>query len=221
MPSASRESPFDCVARCASSRSFRRNARRLPPMTMLASPEERRAIMDSRGKCRSRWLGHHMEMRGRSADTSRPVQVGTRLVHGRPTARTRTFAARPRSRTWTAHGQLADADAVTDWTRTRPVADWTRPRIGHGLPVATDIGAAIWPDRLRIHRDCFADAKTSFSRGVRRVSSKTGRLHPCGCKSIGDQVRTVLPASRRRLDRLRGHFPSGNVSSSAFEILRA
>ena len=56
----------------------------------------------------------------------------------------------------------SDADADADWMRTRPVADWTRPRIGLGLPVATDIGAAICPDKLRIHRDCFADAKTSF-----------------------------------------------------------
>ena len=60
------------------------------------------------------------------------------------------------------HGQLADADAVTDWTRTRPVVDWTRPRIGHGLTVAADIGVAIWPDRLRIHLVHCADAKTSF-----------------------------------------------------------
>src|SRR5208282_3670562 len=156
-------------------------------MTMLASPEVRQAIKDSRGKCRSRWLGHYTEMRGRSADTSLPVRVSG---HGRPTARTRTFAARSRSRTWTAHGQLADADAGTDWTRTghghRPAADWTRPRIGHGLPVATDIGAAIWPDKLRIHRVHCADAKTCHRAGVRRVSSKTGRLHPCGCQSIAD-----------------------------------
>ena len=151
--------------------------------------------------------GHHT---GNNSTVSRTFpaspSIGRRLVHGRPTARTRTFTARSRSRTWTAHGQLADADAGTDWTRTRPVADWTRPRIGHGLPVATDIGAAIWPDRLRIHRDCFADAKTSFWRGVRRVPSKTGRLQPCECQSIAEQVKTDLPASRMRLDRLRGHF---------------
>ena len=159
MPSAPRESPCDCVARCASSRSFRRYARRLPPMTMLASPEVRQAIKDSRGKCRSRWRDITREIMNPPHGHFPASQVSG---HGRPTVRTRTFAARSRSRTWTAHGQLADADAGTDWTRTWPGADWTRPRIGHGLPVAADIGAAICPDRLRIHRDCFADTKTSF-----------------------------------------------------------
>jgi len=175
---------------------------------MLASPEVRLAIKDSRGQCRSRWLGHHTEMRGRSADTSRPVQVSghgwftdglrperghSRRGHGRghglPTDSLRT---RMRSRTGRGHGA---------------VVDWPRSRIGHGLPVATDIGAAICPDRLRFHRDCFADSKTSVCRGVTRASSKTSRLRPCECQSVADQVRTDLPASRMRLDRLKGHFP--------------
>jgi hypothetical protein len=58
---------------------------------------------------------------------------------------------RQRSRLRTGQGHGLDA------ARTR-----LRSRTGHGLTVAADIGAAIWPVRLRIHRDCFADAKTSF-----------------------------------------------------------
>jgi len=64
------------------------------------------------------------------------------------------------------HGQSAGAAAVTasDWSRSRTRrgaatvagADWTR------TAEAADIGTAICPDRLRIRRDCFADAKTSF-----------------------------------------------------------
>jgi hypothetical protein len=71
---------------------------------------------------------------------------------------------RPSSRT----GRGADTD--WPWTRLRsrtgsehgPVAGWTRPRIGHGLPVTADIGAAIRPDRLRFYRVHCADTKTSF-----------------------------------------------------------
>jgi len=49
------------------------------------------------------------------------------------------------------HGQLAVADAGTDWTRTCPVADWTRPRIGHGLPVALDW---LWTGTNHGHCNC-------------------------------------------------------------------
>jgi len=118
-------------------------------MTMLASPEVRLAIKDSRGQCRSRWLGHHTEMRGRSADTSRPVQVsghgwftdGLRPEHGHSRrghvhghgltadAIVATASDCSRTRTVRDHGEIADADAVTDWT-------W--PRRGCGLATATD-----------------------------------------------------------------------------------
>ena len=179
---------------------------------MLASPEVRLAIKDSRGQCRSRWLGHHTEMRGRSADTSRPVQVsghgwftdGLRPEHGHSRrghvhghgltadAIVATASDCSRTRTVRDHGEIADADAVTDWTRT---ACGYGHRRGH------------LPARLRFHRDCFADSKTSVCRGVTRASSKTSRLRPCECQSVADQVRTDLPASRMRLDRLKGHFP--------------
>jgi hypothetical protein len=87
--------------------------------------------------------------------------IGTIRAHlrGLPTDR-----LRPSSRT----GRGADTD--WPWTRLRsrtgsehgPVAGWTRPRIGHGLPVTADIGAAIRPDRLRFYRVHCADTKTSF-----------------------------------------------------------
>ncbi len=129
MLSAPRESPFDCVARCASSRSFRRYARRLPPMTMLASPEVRLAIKDSRGKCRSHWPGHHTENYESAAWTfSGQPSIGTRTAK----ARTRTFAARPRSRTWTAHGQHADADADTPGCGLDTAPDRTRTARDYG-----------------------------------------------------------------------------------------
>ena len=127
MPSAPRESPFDCVARCASSRSFRRYARRLPPMTMLASPEVRQAIMDSRGKCRSRWLGHHTEMRGRSADTSRPVQVSG---HGWFTDGLRSERGHSRRGHGRGHGLFTDTDCA------RPRRNSGRG-CGHGLDAGT------------------------------------------------------------------------------------
>ena len=84
---------------------------------MLAPPEERRAIKDSRGKCRSR-------VAGRMADIPRPVQhrdkVGSLLKPGLP----RTNYGRK-----CGHGQVADAVAVT-------------ARTGHGLTVAVDMSAA-------------------------------------------------------------------------------
>jgi hypothetical protein len=182
MPSAPRESPFDCVARCASSRSFHRYARRLPPMTMLASPEVRQAIKDSRGKCRSRWLGHHTGNAKPQCGHFRPVQVSghgwftdglrperghSRRGHGRGHGLTTdavAVTASDCSRTWSVRDHGITAERMRAWTGCGHgvVADWTRPRIGHGLPVATDIGAAICPDKLRIHRDYFADAKASF-----------------------------------------------------------
>ena len=73
-----------------------------------------------------------------TADNSQTVPTLRDGIPGLPTDRLRT---RMRSRTGRGHARL---------------------RTGHGQTVATDISAAIWPDRLRIHRDCFADAKTSF-----------------------------------------------------------
>jgi hypothetical protein len=64
---------------------------------------------------------------------------------------TDNLRARQRSRLRTGQGRGLDA------ARTR-----LRARTGHGLLVAADIGAAIFPNTLRFHRDCFADAKTSF-----------------------------------------------------------
>ncbi len=85
---------------------------------MLASPGERRAIKDSRGKYRRR-------VAGRIADILRPVQhrdtVGSLLKPGLP----RTNCGRK-----CGHGQAADAVAVT-------------PRTGHGLTVAADMSAAL------------------------------------------------------------------------------
>ena len=141
MLSAPRESPFDCVARCASSRSFRRYARRLPPMTMLASPEERRAVKDSRGKCRSRWRDITREIMNPPHGHFPASQVSG---HGRPTVRTRTFAARSRSRTWTAHGRLRTRMRSRTGRGHGAVADWTRTRRGCGLDTA--------PDRTRTAR---------------------------------------------------------------------
>jgi hypothetical protein len=74
----------------------------------------------------------------------------------------RTFAAM----VWPGYGQRLVADTVGARTRTifglDAVADWTWPRIEHGLTEAADIGAAIFPDRLRFIRVHCADAKTSF-----------------------------------------------------------
>jgi hypothetical protein len=112
---ASRESPFDCMARCASSRSFRHNAWRLPPMTMLASPEDRRAIKDSRGKCRSRVVAALRTFPGqfKYRDT-----VGSQQERGRGHLRGLSMAnLRTRQRSWS--------------------------RIGHGLTVAADMRAAL------------------------------------------------------------------------------
>ena len=80
-----------------------------------------------------------------------------------------------------ADGHCSDTDM--DWMRTRmrtvfgldAVADWTRSRIGHGLTVTADIGAAICPDRLRFLRVHCADGKTLSRQGVRLVPSKTDR----------------------------------------------
>jgi hypothetical protein len=134
MPSAPRESPCDCVARCASSRSFRRYARRLPPMTMLASPEVRRAIKDSRGKCRSRWLGHHT---------------------GNYETAARTFSGQPSIGTRTAYGQNADirgADTVADMDCLRTACG---RGCGHGLDAdMAGCGLDTTPDRIRTDRGC-------------------------------------------------------------------
>jgi len=86
---------------------------------MLASPEERQAIKDSRGKCRSRWLGHHTEMRGRSA--ALPGQSKYRDTVGSRTA----------------YGQNADirgAVTVTDMDCPRTACGRGR---GHGLDADT------------------------------------------------------------------------------------
>jgi hypothetical protein len=73
---------------------------------------------------------------------------------------------RTRMRAWPRYGHGPDADTAMAWMRTifglDAVAAWTRPRTGHGLTVAADIGAAICPDRLRFLRVHCADAKTSF-----------------------------------------------------------
>ncbi len=123
----------------------------------------------------------------------RPERGHSRRGHGRGHGLpTDSLRMRMRSRTGRGHG---------------PVADWPRPRIGHGLPVAMDISAAIWSDRLRFHRDYFADAKTSFSRGVRRVSSKTGRLQPCGCQRAASSTQADWITFRMQFDTLTGHFP--------------
>ena len=107
-----------------------------------------RAIKDSRGKCRSRWLEITQEIippyRGHFPASPR---IGTRLVHGENADCAGSWSVR-------AHGKTADADAVTDWSRT---ACGYGHRRGH------------LPARLRFHRDCFADSKTSFSRGVTRA----------------------------------------------------
>ena len=101
---------------------------------MLASPEDRRAIKDSRGKCRSRWLGHHTE-------------------NARP--QTRTFSGQSKYRdtvgSRTAYGQNADirgAVTVTDMDCPRTAcgrgcghgldADMARLRTGHGPGSDTD-----------------------------------------------------------------------------------
>ena len=162
MPSAPRESPFDCVARCASSRSFRRNARRLPPMTMLASPEERRAIMDSRGRCRSRWLGHHTEMRGRSADTSRPVQVSG---HGWFTDGLRP--ERGHSRRGHGHGHGLPTDSLRTRTRARTGRGHARLRTGHGPGSDTDCPWLRTSARPFGRTDCGFTATVSRTRKPR------------------------------------------------------
>jgi hypothetical protein len=151
------ESPYNCVARCASSRLFRPVALRLPPMTMLASPEDRQAIKDSRGKCRSRVVAALRTFPGQFKywDT-----IGSRRERGREVSKDNLWT-RPFART--EHGQAADAVAVT-------------PRNGHGLTVVADIGAAICPDRLRLRRVHCADSKTSQPGGVRRACHK-----PVGC----------------------------------------
>jgi hypothetical protein len=67
---------------------------------------------------------------------------------------------------WPGYGQKLVADTVEARTWTifglDAVAAWARPRTGHGLTEAADIGAAIFPDRLRFIRVHCADAKTSF-----------------------------------------------------------
>ena len=122
---------------------------------MLASPEVRQAIKDSRGKCRSRWLGHHAEnARPQRGHFPANPSIGTRLVHGRPrpkrghsrrghghghglTTDAVAVTASDCSRTWSVrdHGITADADAGTDWMRARR---------GRGLDTA--------PDRTRTAR---------------------------------------------------------------------
>jgi hypothetical protein len=66
-----------------------------------------------------------------------------------------------------------------DWTRTRPVTDWTRPRIGHGLPVAGDIGAAIRGFTLKsaASRHFLTASTTALSTG-NTPDPKSDQSHP-------------------------------------------
>jgi len=108
-----------------------------------------RAIKDSRWNCRSRWLEITRKLQNRDTDIFRPVQVsghgwftdGLRPEHGHSRrghvhghgltadAIVATASDCSRTRTVRDHGEIADADAVTDWT-------W--PRRGCGLATATD-----------------------------------------------------------------------------------
>lgn len=127
-------------------------------MTMLASPEDRRAIKDSRGKCRSRWRDITREIiRRYRGHFSACPRIGTRLVHGenadadcpRIGCERGQFMSVDVDCSWarqfarTEHGQSTDAAAVmaSDYSRTRTVPDveCARPRkncgrgCGHGL----------------------------------------------------------------------------------------
>src|SRR5208283_5219823 len=120
----------------------------LPPMTMLASPEVRQAIKDSRGKCRSRWRDITWEIiQPYCGHFPASPRIGTRLVHGENTdadcprigcgrgqfmsvdvdcSRARQFAR-------TEHGQSTTTAAVM-------VSDYSRTRIvqGHGVCAPTE-----------------------------------------------------------------------------------
>ena len=144
---AKRKSPSSSQSHSPGAESQRQNSRSRAASQFGAQTDE----ASNRLTRRPATYHHAFDSRARhpaTADRLRTVrglfQPWRDGIPGLPTDRLR---ARMRSRT--GHGH-------------RPVADWTRPRIGHGLPVATDIGAAIWPDRLRIHCGHCADAKTSF-----------------------------------------------------------
>jgi hypothetical protein len=138
---------------------------------MLASPEVRQAIKDSRGKCRSRWRDITQEIirpyRGHFPASPR---IGTRLVHGENADADRLCPLtltvhgrdhwrglnmdnlRMRQRSWLRiiHGH----GLCRTWSERNhgeaadadAVADWTWPRRGFGLATATD--------RARTDRGC-------------------------------------------------------------------
>ena len=102
---------------------------------MLASPEVRQAIKDSRGKCRSRWQDITREiarmLTGRMADISRPVQVSG---HGWFTDD--LWPERGHSRR--GHGRGHGLDRLQTRMRSRTGRGHARLRTGHGPGSDTD-----------------------------------------------------------------------------------